>query len=247
LAFLLLNSLTLSFINIVALFNGHVLAVLGNDITALLGVVNLLTNAFGHRAALLAIDSFTLATRNILAFLLWNSGALSLIDNATILGGNILANLLLNSAAFTLSDNFTLGLGASGTFFLHHRLTLILKPCRANLIILNRAFLFMSCVSGCSWNIDAFELWNIVTFFILNGATLGAGILSGLALASELGVTLLARDCLLDGPLGDLTLSLLDISTNGVRNCSTLLPGDGLECRLGHLVANFLGNLATVL
>ena len=66
LAFLLLDSLTLSLINIVALFNGHVLAVLGNDITALLGVVNLFTHAFGHRAALLAIDSFTLATRNIL-------------------------------------------------------------------------------------------------------------------------------------------------------------------------------------
>ena len=181
------------------------------------------------------------------AFLLWNSGTLSLIDNATILGRNILANLLLNSVAFILSDNFTLGLGACGTFFLHHRLTLILKPCRANLIILNRAFLFMSCVSGCSWNIDAFEFWNIVTFFILNSATLGAGILSSLALASELGVTLLARDCLLYGSLGDLTLSLLDVSTNGVRNCSTLLPCDGLECRLGHLIANFLGNLATVL
>ena len=153
----------------------------------------------------------------------------------------------MNSVAFTLSDYFTLGLSSCSAFLLHYRLALVLKPGGANIVILNIAFLFMYRVSGNSWNIDTLKLWNIVAFFILDSATLSAGILSSLALASELGVTLLARDGLLDGSLGDLTFALLDIGTDGVRNSSTLLPGDGLECRLGHLFANFFWNLATIL
>jgi len=246
-ALLLLNSLALPLLHIIALLLGNVLAVLGDDITALLGVVNLLTHSLGHRAALLGIDSLALAAWNIPAFLLWNPRALPLIDDTAILGGNILTNFLLDSIAFTLGDNFTLGLSSSGAFFLHHRFTFVFKPGCANLIILDGALLFMLGLSGSPWDIDALELRNIVAFFILNSATLGAGILGSLAFASELGVTFLARNSLLDGSLSDLTLTLLDISTNSIGNRATLLPCDSLECGLGDLTANFLGNLATIL
>ena len=181
------------------------------------------------------------------AFLLWNPRALPLIDDTAILGGNILTNFLLDSIAFTLGDNFTLGLSSSGAFFLHHRFTFAFKPGCANLIILDGALLFMLGLSGSPWDIDALELRNIVAFFILNSATLGAGILGSLAFTSELGVTLLARNSLLDGSLGNLTLAFLNISTDGVRNRTTLLPGDRLKSGLGHLTADLLGDLATIL
>merc|ERR1719342_816092 len=226
---------------------GNVLAVLGDDITALLGVVNLLTHSLGHRAALLGIDGLALAAWNIPAFLLWNSRTLPLIDDTAILGGNILTNFLLVSITFILSDNFTLSLSSSCAFFLHHGFTFVFKPGCANLIILDGALLFMLGLSGCPRNIDTLELRNVVAFFILNSATLGAGILSSLAFASELGVTFLARNSLLDGSLGDLTLALLDIRTNSIGNRATLLPCDSLECGLGDLTANFLGYLATIL
>jgi len=96
-------------------------------------------------------------------------------------------------------------------------------------------------------NVDAFELRNVVAFFILNSAALGARILGSLALASELSIALLSGDSLLDRSLSYLTLTLLNICTNGIRNGSALLPSDRLECCLGYLVANFLGNLSTIL
>jgi len=109
-------------------FLGHRLAVLGDDITALLGIVDLLTNLRGHWGALLGVDSLALAAIDILAFLLWNPRALPLIDNTAILGGNILANLFLDSVALTVRYNITLGLSSSGALFLHYRFTLVLKP-----------------------------------------------------------------------------------------------------------------------
>merc|ERR1719300_2009261 len=115
-------------------------------------------------------------------------------------------------------------------FFLHHGFTFVFKSGCTNLIIFDGALLFMLGLSDCPRNIDTLKLRNIVAFFILNSATLGAGILSSLAFASELGVTFFARNSLLDGSLSDLTLALLDISTNSIGNRATLLPCDSLEC-----------------
>ena len=116
----------------------------------------------------------------------------------------------------------------------------------SDLIILDGTFFFMLCFRDSSRHIDAFELRNVVAFFVLNSAALGARILGSLTLASELSIALLTRDSLLDRPLGDLTLTLLDVSTDGIRNGSALLPGNGLKCSLGSLFANFLGNLSTI-
>ena len=66
LALFLLYSLTLPLLDIVTFLLGHILALLGGNITALLLVVNLLADLFSHWVAFLAIDSLTLTTRNIL-------------------------------------------------------------------------------------------------------------------------------------------------------------------------------------
>merc|ERR1719309_1655235 len=131
LAFFFLHSVTQPLLNLSAFFLGYILALLGPDVTANLVVVNLLADLFGHRVALLAINSLALATWNIPAFLLRNLRALSIRDHTTLLGGDVLTNLVLNSVTLCLGDNFTLGLGVSGAFLLHNRFTLVLKPCRA--------------------------------------------------------------------------------------------------------------------
>ena len=69
--------------------------------------------------------------------------------------------------------------------------------------------------------------------------------LSSFAVFSELKSTLLTRNSLLDRPLGDLTFSFLNISTNSVWDIATLFLGHRLVCGLRDLVAHFLGNLST--
>jgi len=103
----------------------------------------------------------------------------------------------------------------------------------------------MDSLMNSSWHIDALQLGNIVTLLILNSGTLLPGVLSGLALFPVLNTAFLTRDSLLDRPLSDLTLALLNISTDGVRNISAFLLGDGLVGRLRNLVADFFGNLTT--
>merc|ERR1719291_350957 len=49
--------------------------------------------------------------------------------------------------------------------------------------------------------------------------------------------------CLLDGPLGDLALALLDIGAGGVGHLLALLPGHRLVLGPGHLLAHLLGHL----
>ena len=66
LALFLFHSLTLPLLNILAFLHRNVLTVLGNHITALLGVVDLFTHLPGHGAALLGVDSLALLAINIL-------------------------------------------------------------------------------------------------------------------------------------------------------------------------------------
>merc|ERR1719300_1526748 len=125
------------------------------------------------------------------------------------------------------------------------RTTLIFKRGAALLIILSGALFFMDSLRNSSGNADTFQLWNIVALLILNGAALLPGVLCGLTALPVLETTLFARDRFLNRSLGDLTLPLLNISTNGVGNIATLLLGDGLLRSLGNLITDFLGNLST--
>jgi len=103
----------------------------------------------------------------------------------------------------------------------------------------------MDSLMNSSWNIDALQLGNVVTLLILNSGTLLPGILSSLALFPVLNTAFLARDSLLDRPLSDLTLALLNVSTDGIRYISAFLLGDRFVGCPWDLVANFFGNLTT--
>ena len=80
-------------------------------------------------------------------------------------------------------------------------------------------------------------LLELLLTFLLN-------IICSLAILFILKAALLAGDSLLDWPLGDLTLTLLDISTDGVGDIVALPPGDGVVDGLGHLLTHLLGYLA---
>jgi len=261
LAFFLLHSFTLPLLDVIAFLLGNILALLlgcisallGGHIAALLGVSNLLTDLFGHWVALpsinsfafLAIDSLALTTIHIPAFLLWNLGALPVTDNTTLLGRNILTDLILNGLTLLLIDNLALSFSSSRAFLFVNRIALVLIGGCALLVLFSPALLFMNSLRDSSWNIDTLQLRDIVTFFILHSAALLPGVLSSLAFLPILDLTLLTRDRLLNRSLGDLTLALLNISTDGIGNISTLLLGDGLIRGLGDLVTHLLGNLST--
>jgi len=103
----------------------------------------------------------------------------------------------------------------------------------------------MDSLGDSSWYIDAFELRNTVTLFILYSATLLPSVLGSLAVLSKLNPTLLSGDGLLDRSLSDLALTFLDVSTNCVRDTSTIFLSDGFISSLRNLIANLLGNLST--
>merc|ERR1719308_15220 len=220
---------------------------------ALFGVANLLANLFGHWVALpsikslafLAIDSLALTTIHIPAFLFWDFGALPVTDNTTLLGRNILTDLILDSLTLLLVDNLALSFSSSCTFLFINRIALVLIRGCALLVLFSPALLFMNSLCDSSWNTDTLQLRDIVTLLFLHSATLLPGVLSRLTILPILDPTLLTRDRLLNRSLGDLTLALLDVSTDGVWNISTLLLGDGLVGSLGYLIANLLGNLST--
>merc|ERR1711973_754986 len=103
----------------------------------------------------------------------------------------------------------------------------------------NVAFLLMNSLSDGSWNADTLQLRDVVTLLILNCVTLLPRILSCFAVFSELKSTLLARNGLLDRPLGDLTFSFLNISTNSVwdyQNPSARKRGKGTRWPLSPLL-----------
>ena len=158
--------------------------------------------------------------------LLGNLVTLSVIDNSALLGGNILTDLVLDSVASPLIDHITLSNSVGGALLLHDRFTLGLIPGAALLIILCGAFLFMDSLLDSSGHIDTFQLWYIVADLILFSVALLPGVLSSFTVLAVLEFALLARHCLLNRSLGDLTLSLLDIRADLVSNIMALLPGD---------------------
>merc|ERR1719154_66977 len=69
-------------------------------------------------------------------------------------------------------------------------------------------------------------------------------VIGSLAILPVLEAALLTRDGFLNRLLGDLTLALLDISTDSVSDVMALPPGDGVIHGLGNLLADLLGDLA---
>merc|ERR1719322_720597 len=72
LALFLLHGLTLPLVDLVALLLGHVPALLGGNIAALLLVVNLLADLLSHWVTFFSVNSFAFATWLIPAFLFRN-------------------------------------------------------------------------------------------------------------------------------------------------------------------------------
>ena len=170
--------------------------------------------------------------------------AFPLVDHTAVLGGNILADLILDSLALPLIDHLTLGLGPGGALLLHDGGALLLVPGAALLVKLSGAFLLVDGLLDSPGQVDALHLRDSVTlFFELLLASL-LNIIGSLAILPVLEAALLTGDGFLNRLLGDLTLALLDISTDGVGDIMALSPGDGVIHSLGNLLADLLGDLA---
>ena len=94
------------------------------------------------------------------------------------------------------------------------------------------------------WDIDALHLRDVVAFLLELLLALLFYVIGSLTVLAILEAALLTRDRLLDWPLGDLALPLLDISTDGVGDILALPPGDGVVDGLGHLLTDLLRDLS---
>merc|ERR1719486_521796 len=207
LAFLLLNSLALPLIDILALLPGHLAALLlgllrallGSDVTAHLGVVDLLTDLAGHGVADLGVDSVAfllissgaLLAGDVPAFLLGNQGTLPLVHNAALLGGNIFTDLILDGLTLPLIDDLALGLGPGGALLLRDGGALLVVPGAALLVKLSGAFLFMDGLLDRSGQVDALDLRNVVALLSKLLATLLLDVIGSLAVLTVLEAALL--------------------------------------------------------
>jgi len=234
LAFFLLDSLALPFLNIGTFFLGHlatlllgnILALLGGNLPALLGVVNLLTDGLVDGAALVGVDGVallgqdcvTLPLGDILAFLFRDSGAFPLIDHGTLLLRYVLTDLILDSVTLSLVDNLTLGHGAGGADLLLHGLALGLVPGGAGLGSLRGTGFIMMCFLDGPWNIDTLQVLGVVALLLLLDGTLGADIIDRGTVLLDLNRTFSSLDLFLNLLLDDLTGFVLDIRTGLVRN-----------------------------
>jgi len=247
--------------DVLAFLLGDVTTLLGWNIPALLGVVNLLTDLLVDGVALLGVDSVAflaihgvtlplvdsvaLSLGHVLAFLLWNGVALPLVDHRALLLGNLLADLVLDRVTLPLVDDLALSHGVGGALLLGHGLALGLEPGGAGLGSLGGArFLVEGFLDG-SGHVDALQFLGVEALLLLDGGTLLAYVIDGGTLVLDLHGTFSSLDLFLDRLLGDLAGSLLGVGTSFTLDISALLPGHGLELGLGHLVADFLGDLAT--
>ena len=122
---------------------------------------------------------------------------------------------------------------------------LALLPGIALLVELSGAFLLVDGLLDGPGDIDALDLGNIVALLLEFLLASLLDVIGSLTVLAILEAALLTRDRLLDWPLGDLALPLLDISTDGVGDILALPPGDGVVDGLGHLLTDLSGNLAT--
>ena len=124
-----------------------------------------------------------------------------------------------------------------------HNLSALL-PGWAFLVIFSWTLLFVDSLLDSSWNTDTLQLRDTVTLLILDGVTLFPGILCSFTILSVLDPTLLPWGSLLNGSLGDLTLTLLNIGTDRIGNISALFLSYRFIGGLGNLIANLFWNLS---
>ena len=178
------------------------------------------------------------------AFLLGDQGTLPLVDDAALLGGNIFTHFVLDSLALPFIDHLALGLGPGGALLLHDGGALLLVPGAALLVKLGGAFLLMDGLLDSPGKVDTLHLGDAVAFLLELLLASLLDVIGSLAILLVLEAALLTGDSFLDRLLGDLALTLLDISTDGVGHIMALPPGDGVIHGLGHLLADLLGDLA---
>ena len=121
---------------------------------------------------------------------------------------------------------------------------LALLPGIALLVELSGAFLLVDGLLDGPGDVDALDLGNIVALLLEFLLASLLDVIGSLTVLAILEAALLTRDRLLDWPLGDLALPLLDISTDGVGDILALPPGDGVVDGLGNLLAHLLRHLA---
>ena len=92
--------------------------------------------------------------------------------------------------------------------------------------------------------VDALHLRNTVAFLLELLLAPLLNVIGSLAILLVLKAALLTGDSFLNRPLRNLTLTLLDICTDGVGDIMALPPGDGVIHGLGHLLTDLLGDLA---
>ena len=121
---------------------------------------------------------------------------------------------------------------------------LALLPGIALLVELSGAFLLVDGLLYSPGDVDTLHLGNVVALLLVLLLASLLDVIGSLTVLAILEAALLTRDRLLDWPLGDLALTLLDISANGVGDIVALPPGDGVVDGLGDLLAHLLGHFA---
>ena len=111
------------------------------------------------------------------------------------------------------------------------------------MVELSGTFLLMDGLLDSPGDINALHLGNVVAFLLVFLLASLLNVISSLAVLAVLEAALLTGDRLLDRPLRNLALSLLDISADCVGDIMTLPSGDGVVDSLRHLFANLLGDL----
>ena len=111
------------------------------------------------------------------------------------------------------------------------------------MVELSGTFLLMDGLLDSPGDINALHLGNVVAFLLVFLLASLLNVIGSLAVLAVLEAALLTGDRLLDRPLRNLALPLLDISADCVGDIMTLPSGDGVVDSLGHLFANLLGDL----
>ena len=158
-------------------------------------------------------------------------------------GGTILADLVLDNLALPLVDDLALCLGVGGAHLLHDGGALVLVAGGALLVELGGAFLLVDGLLHGPGHAHALQLGDVVALLLEVLVTLLPGVLGLLAVLLVLEAALSPGHGLLDRPLGDLALALLDVGAGGVGHLLALLLGHRLVLGPGHLLAHLLGHL----
>ena len=112
------------------------------------------------------------------------------------------------------------------------------------MVELSGTFLLMDGLLDSPGDINALHLGNVVAFLLVFLLASLLNVIGSLAVLAVLEAALLTGDRLLDRPLRNLALPLLDISADCVGDIMTLPSGDGVVDSLWHLFAHLLWDLA---